>query len=305
MRCLSPIEVKGREFNCGRCINCRINYTSMWSLRLIYELSTCNSASFLTLTYDSEHYPTDCGLHKEDLQKFFKRLRINMKREYHEFAPKLRYYACGEYGSKSKRAHYHAIVFGLDNFDDKQRDLVRKSWQFCEPWMFDKERGRQSGMQEVTPDDIAYVTGYVQKKLSGDLAKEEYGERLPPFSLCSQGLGLDFALKNKDRLITNGYTFFKGHKVSIPRYFCQKFDVKKSDLINNESIPDLEKIQESNRQLFALFEEDMKKAGTWYPDNPVMLERRFTSWYERKKWQYADRIYEDFKQRQKLTRGGL
>ena len=108
MRCLAPIEVKGREFNCGQCINCRINYTSMWSLRLIYELSTCNSASFLTLTYDTEHYPTDCGLHKDDLQKFFKRLRINLKREYHEFSPKLRYYACGEYGSKTKRAHYHA-----------------------------------------------------------------------------------------------------------------------------------------------------------------------------------------------------
>lgn len=70
MRCLSPVEVHGREFNCGRCINCRINYTSMWSLRLIYELSVSDSASFLTLTYDQEHYPKDGGLDKKNYKTF-------------------------------------------------------------------------------------------------------------------------------------------------------------------------------------------------------------------------------------------
>lgn len=50
-------------------------------------------------------------------------------------------------------------------------------------------------MQEVTPEDIAYVTGYIQKKLNGQMAEKEYGQRLPPFSTCSQGLGLVFAEK--------------------------------------------------------------------------------------------------------------
>lgn len=304
MRCLSPVEVNGREFNCGRCINCRINYTSMWSLRLIYELSVSDSASFLTLTYDQEHYPKDGGLDKKELQNFFKRLRINLKREYHEFAPKLKYYACGEYGSKSGRCHYHAIVFNLDNFNDQHREIVRKSWTNCESWLFDKERGRQSGMQEVTPDDISYVTGYVQKKLSGDLAKEKYGERIPPFSLASQGLGLEFALKNKERLVTNGYTYFKGHKVSVPRYFCEKFDVKKSDLISPTPIATKEEFEKNISSMWQMFVEDMKRKGTYYPDNIPMLSRRFEQWYQNRRYEYAERIYEDFRHRQAL-RGKL
>lgn len=219
MKCLAPITVNGRQFNCGRCINCRVNYTSMWSLRLLYELSEYDGASFITLTYSDEFRPGE--LRKKDLQDFWKRLRRNLSAELHEFAPKLRYYACGEYGSTTKREHYHAIVFGLDCWNDKHREILTKSWPWCEPWLFDKSRGRNSAMQEVTPDDISYVTGYVQKKLNGPMAEKEYGKKQPPFSVCSQGLGLAFAEKNKDRLINNGFTFYKGHKVSVPRYFVK------------------------------------------------------------------------------------
>ena len=194
MRCTSPITINDRQFNCGHCMACRINYKRMWSLRLIYELSTNNSASFVTLTYKEEFLPQNSTLVKKDLQDFFKRLRINLKREYHEFTPKIKYYACGEYGDDKQRPHYHAIIYGLDNYNDKHRDILRKSWNYCEPWFFDKDRGRKSGMQEVTPDDIQYVCGYIQKKLYGEMAQNEYDKkgRIPPFSVCSQGIGLDF-----------------------------------------------------------------------------------------------------------------
>ena len=301
MRCIKPITIGENVVNCGHCYACRVNYTTEWALRLIYELSTNSAASFLTLTYDNEHYPIDCGLHKEDLQKFFKRLRINIKRKYHEFAPKIRYYGVGEYGSRTKRSHYHAIVFGLDNYNDEHRDLVRKSWTNCEPWLFDKDRGRKSAMQEVTPEDIAYVTGYVQKKLSGELAKEEYGEKQPPFSICSQGLGLDFALKNRERLINNGFTFFKGHRVGIPRYFCQKFDVRKGDLLNIEN--NQVKI---NENLFSMFVAEMKKRHIWniISNNNDVIKRQYEKWYDDYTFNLADHVFKDFQQRQKL-RGGL
>lgn len=307
MKCLNPITVNGKQFNCGGCINCRINYTQAWALRLVYELSTTDAASFLTLTYNDEHLPEDNGLHIEELQKFFKRLRINLKREYHEFEPKIRYYACGEYGDKSKiykspgaiklhgRPHYHAIVFGLDDLNDTHRDIVRKSWQLCEPWFFDKERERDSGMQQVTPEDINYVCGYVQKKLNGVLGKEVYGQSSPPFSCCSQGLGLEFALKNKERLVANGYTFFKNHKVSIPRYFCEKFEIKKRELLDKDY-----KIETDISYLYEQFKKDMIKQNTWYPENPTMQAHRFELWYTRGQWQQADIIYKDFLQRRKM-----
>ena len=179
MRCVNPIEIHGKQYNCGKCMPCRINRTSEWTLRCMYELSDHyeDGASFITLTYDDENLPKDNGLHKEELQRFWKRLRINLAREYHEFAPKLRYYACGEYGSEEEtyfspgaqkphgRPHFHAIVFGLNNYDDKQREILADSWPYCERWMFDKSRGKDSAMQEVTVDDIRYVCGYVQKKI--------------------------------------------------------------------------------------------------------------------------------------------
>lgn len=304
MKCLKPIKVNGQYFNCGHCMNCRVNYTQMWSLRLLYELSGTNAASFLTLTYSPEYYPSDCSLHKEDLQNFFKRLRINLQREYHEFTPKIRYYAVGEYGGKTKRAHYHAIVFGLDDLDPKHREIVVKSWPYCEPWFFDKSRGRQGAMQEVTPDDIQYVCGYVQKKLSGELGKKEYGERQPPFSICSQGIGLEFAEKHKERLLNNGWTFFKGHKVSIPKYFCEKFGVKKSDFTTDfEGNKDT--IFRNSQELYKQFREDMEKSGTWYPENLKMLEHRFKLWYERREFEYANIIYKDFLQRRKIHGGTI
>lgn len=316
MQCLNPFEKDGNAFNCGHCVNCRINRTSEWSLRLLYELS-CHyedGASFLTLTYNDENLPADKGLDKEELQKFFKRLRKNLQSKYHEFAPKILYYAIGEYGTKELiykspgaekchgRPHYHAIVFGLNNWNDEHREIVRKSWTNCEPWFFDKERGRKSGMQEVTANDIQYVCGYVQKKLYGEMSVSVYGESTPPFSLSSQGLGLEFAMQNKARLLNNGYTMFKGHKVSVPRYFCEKFGIKKGDLINEKV--SVEKLKKENNYIFEKFKADMQKQNTWCPDNEKMLSHRFLQWYERKLWTFASDIEYEYQQRAKM-RGQL
>lgn len=297
MKCLAPITVHDMQFNCGHCRACRVNYTSSWALRLLYELSECNSASFITLTYSDKFRPY--SLNKKHLQDFWKRLRRNMQLEYHEFTPKLRYYACGEYGSSTKREHYHAIVFGLDCYNDKHREILTKSWPWCEPWFFDKSRGRQSAMQEVTPEDIAYVTGYIQKKLNGQMAEKEYGQRLPPFSSCSQGLGLVFAEKNKSRLINNGFTFYKGHKISIPRYFCDKFGVKKSDLIKNQNI-NIKEIELTNNAIKRNFLEDMKRKNIDLSADNGVLERQFEAWYDNSRFALSEAVWHDFRQRSKL-----
>lgn len=297
MRCIAPITVNGRQFNCGHCKACRVNYTSSWALRLIYELSSCDSASFITLTYSDEYRPYE--LRKKDLQDFWKRLRQNLKRKYHEFTPKIRYYACGEYGSTTKREHYHAIVFGLDCYNDEHRKILADSWPWCESWLFDKSRGRNSGMQEVTPEDIRYVTGYIQKKLDGELGKKEYDKRQPPFSTCSQALGLAFAEKNKERLLKNGYTFYRGHKVAIPRYFCEKFGVKRSELINNSPL-DCKELELSNEILFKHFKDDMKRKNIAISADRSVLERLFESWYDNSRFALSEAVWHDFYQRSKL-----
>lgn len=178
-----------------------------------------NEAVFLTLTYDDEHLPVTGSLVKDDLQKFWKRLRKDL-----DFP--IRYYACGEYGDERMRPHYHAIVFGLP-YNKNSRQLVKDNWTLCDPFRFDYNPAKHSeqGFAPVSPDDIRYVCGYVQKKYNGKMARDIYGDRIPPFSVSSRGLGLRFAQDNKERL-EKGEITFRGHPVSVPRYYINKLGIK-------------------------------------------------------------------------------
>lgn len=113
----------------------------MWTLRCQLELQRHDRAGFATLTYDDDNVPDT--LEKRDLQLFFKRLRKNAVRP-------IRYFACGEYGERNKRPHYHAVLFGLD---ERDRDLLHDSWGL----------GRTQTVN-VTAAAIAYTAGYTAKK---------------------------------------------------------------------------------------------------------------------------------------------
>ena len=63
-------------------------------MRLLHELEYWDKATFITLTYAPEHLPEKSSLKPDDLQKFWKRLRKELKDK------KIKYFACGEYGEK-------------------------------------------------------------------------------------------------------------------------------------------------------------------------------------------------------------
>lgn len=296
---------------------CRINYTSAWKLRLLYELSDWDSAMFVTLTYDEEHVPGDFSLHKKDPVGFFKRLRSYLA---YNSDRVIKYYCCGEYGEKKDptrpdkkhgRPHYHAIIFGMNPFDENDRKLIIEAWQHrCEDWQFDRNRGKinqfgigeKSAIQNVTPKDIEYVTGYVQKKLTGDLGHQTYGEDERPFAIMSKGLGLEFALSNADRLRINGFTYLSGHKLSLPRYYRAKLEIE----LDYENVPrkSLAQFEEENTYLERLFREDMARIGVILDDrNLDNNSKLFERWYDNHRWQLADRVFRDFEQRQKMRNG--
>jgi hypothetical protein len=50
--------------------------------------------------------PEDGSLNVAHFQKFMKRLRDRIK------PLKIRFFHCGEYGDKTRRPHYHALIFG-------------------------------------------------------------------------------------------------------------------------------------------------------------------------------------------------
>lgn len=280
----------------------------MWTLRCLYELSNWNNATFLTLTYDDEHLPADNGLHPEDLRNFWKRLRKKMFEngmytinDDGKKVVNLKYYACGEYGDAEKkywspgsknphgRPHYHAIVYGIDPYQDKE--LIKSCWTICDPLRFDN-----GGIAPVCREDIAYVCGYVQKKLTGDVGADTYGEACRPFSRVSHGMGLNFALDNKDRLISNGFTYLNGKKIGIPRYFREKFDVTQEELKHKEKNKTKEDFEKENMALFKAFKEEMTRKGLWQEENLTMMSIRYERWFEDFNYTLAKQVERDFLQ---------
>ena len=96
---------------CGKCVLCRDKKSREWSFRATCENVFSESIPlFLTLTYNNENLPKH-GVFKEEVQLFLKRLRISLDRLHYKH--NLRYFACAEYGSKSKRPHYHMLIWNF------------------------------------------------------------------------------------------------------------------------------------------------------------------------------------------------
>ena len=188
----------------------------------MHELPYWNESAFITLTYDEEHEPVDRSISKRELQLFIKRIRKDLTTppagsveggpgaaapESH--ARKIKYFACGEYGEKTERPHYHLIVFGLNDVT-----LVRQNW----PFGFVMLGG-------VTFDSARYVTGYIQKKITGKAASNEYQNRQPPFQLQSAGIGRRWAEENHEYLGRNETVTIKGKQYPVPRYYRKVLDL--------------------------------------------------------------------------------
>lgn len=199
-----------RTVGCGRCVPCLRKKQIDWCFRLNKELKASASACFLTLTYNPETIPyTEGGytLLRKDFQDFMKRLRKHAK------TTKIKYYACGEYGDKTERPHYHAIVFNLPKPFDK---YIQKAWKFG-----------HIHVGTVTEQSIFYTTKYALKGLrrKNPLDVDKWG-REPQFQLMSNGLGISY-IKHTiiDYLQTNGtklLTIQGGAKKKLPRYYIDK-----------------------------------------------------------------------------------
>jgi len=197
---------------CGRCPVCKARRVNQWVFRLLQEDKVSSSAYFVTLTYDTRYVPiTENGfmtLSKSDVQKYFKRLRKLVPQS------KIKYYLAGEYGSQTKRPHYHAIIF---NVPDRQ--------MFFDAWSLEGSPLGGVHVGQVSSDSIAYTLKYIDKNTFR--VQHSRDDRLPEFSLMSKGLGSSYLSDEVKRYhkahIDKLYvTKLSGHKVSMPRYYRNK-----------------------------------------------------------------------------------
>ena len=217
---LSPLEFPdGLLVPCGKCIACRISKRREWSIRMLHELEDHEKSVFVTLTYSDDYLPQNESLKKEDLQKFMKRLRKSLEKS----ERKIRYFACGEYGDKTERPHYHLIIYGLGlNIED--RSLIMDAWPYCD-WSNRVIRNKSFGL--VEPDSVRYVAQYIDKKYSGEKANVEYTQkcREPCFKCSSLGIGKNWCDKNKEQVIQQQKLTFKGIPMQLPRYYMNRLGI--------------------------------------------------------------------------------
>ncbi len=160
---------------CGSCLGCRAEQARQWSVRILHETQMHQTAWFVTLTYSDEEIPENGSLYPEDFRGFIKALRRREKKEARRMGRSrtpISYYGCGEYGGRTKRPHYHAVLFGVDFLDKSLLRVSGTSNVWRSPTL---EADWPHGLSEfgtVTPQNAAYVAGYVRKKI-GKLAEED------------------------------------------------------------------------------------------------------------------------------------
>ena len=162
--CLSPIHIpnkssyivdgisySGYDVPCGHCLECQQQKRNEWQTRISFELASLYArhgrAVFLTFTYSDKCLPTctldfgsdgqevvSCFNHR-DVLAFLNRLKVEVHKRFG--ADSYKYFFTSEYGTNTKRPHYHAIFF-LQPFVDWHKfvEICRSKWSYG--YMFPK-----------------------------------------------------------------------------------------------------------------------------------------------------------------------
>ena len=223
---------------CGTCLGCQSARATQWAHRCSHEASRTPYNTFLTLTYDDKHLPTNGHLDARALTLFVKRLRKCVSRHSGDIrsdsSTNVRYFACGEYGSQTERPHYHALLFNCA-FPPQEKvskdlyaaDILRELWPYG-----DHRFGT------ATPAAANYIAQYSLKKqrrnkgarhddgYNGEGYADEDGVWHPkpaPFLRMSlkPAIGTEW-LKEYAPDLQHGYLVENGRKFAIPRTYKEK-----------------------------------------------------------------------------------
>lgn len=302
---------KDKKFNipinvpCGQCIGCRLEQSRQWAVRVSLENQMHDKSIFCTLTYDDEHIPyivnPDTGEMLQTLKpihftNFIKTLRRQIEYHYPDNGL-IRFFGCGEYGSKTERPHFHIIIFGFEPPDKRlyrttfngnklyNSDFLEKCWKYG-----------FINFGSVTFESAAYVARYVTKKITGEMADEHYQGRCPEFVRMSRrpGIGKKWLEKFKGDVYPQDFIVIRdGVKCRPPRYFDKIFEqwfpdqMENIKLLRSENAADLvhndlairssdsymsEKIKFSDRILEKDFLKDLESYFYEYEVLPVKEE---------------------------------
>ena len=215
-----PAYKKGvTSFKCGACPECLAEKARKWALRAVFEAQYVPSM-MVTLTYDSYirdgrgriigEQVSDRTVLKRDCQLFIKRLRKWCTKVY---SPdhRMKYLITAEYGKRTHRAHYHALLFNVEFPDivpykySKRGNPIYQSKILSEIW--------HNGICTVDSVNLsAACARYCTKYCAKDARTDD------TFMLFSRGIG-EFGLMGS----FNGISYWvDGREYPIPRQIWEK-----------------------------------------------------------------------------------
>lgn len=259
MPCFYPVEVPKKGYvdlkvtvACGRCLGCRLDKRRDWMVRLLDESKLHLWKWFLTLTYSDDQLPRNGSLVKRHAQLWQKRLRKAHSQDH------IRFFTVGEYGETTKRPHYHSIVFGTD-FPDKRKHSRSGEHQLFVSDELDGLWGRgHCYIGTVTQSSCEYVSGYVTKKITGNMAESHYsrldpltGEIVkiePEFAIMSRrpGIGAGWYEQFKGDVFPSDSKVIKGKPGPVPDYYAEK--LKAEDPAVHEAVKAKRRLQLRKRR---------------------------------------------------------
>lgn len=195
---------------CGKCLGCILKTAQSWAYRCWLESLEHRSATFTTLTY-ADAPPS---LSRHDLSAGIKRIRAALTHAQKKQTTRpFSYFACGEYGTQRKRAHYHAIFFGLNA--EQHADLIDKHWRLG-----------HTRTTVLTPERISYTVGYTYEKLTfadsiSERVDPDTGEvytHVPPFHQMSRRPGIGATARDTHPNSWRHYALNNGTRIAVPRY---------------------------------------------------------------------------------------
>lgn len=262
---------------CGKCQGCLDDKARQWANRLLLESEYYDPGSvwFVTLTYNDQFLPLKpfidqstgerigevATLDKSAPSAFMKRLR--------NYFPgcNLRFFAAGEYGSTTKRPHYHLIIFGMLLQDDELTVYKRTPLGFtlynCErvqrAWRVqDNVNGKlcyyDLGYVVIAPatwETMCYTARYVAKKADGEDRQYWIDHCLEPeFNVMSRRPGIAYQwYVDHPGVIDQEWIFEKtpngGKKFRPPKYFDRLFEKEEPVAVHSRSLDKRKKSFES------------------------------------------------------------
>jgi len=188
----------------------------------------------VTLTYSEENLPESVS--KQEFQYWLVRLRKKL------YPRTIRYFGCGEYGERSGRPHYHAVLFGIGLW---ALDIIQESWK----------KGFVS-VAELNACRARYVARYTTKKLGSvqsftDSRNPEFGlmsrkpglghDALPTIAASLRAAGATFGMyhgpenvQNQSNLGFSGFVRMNGQRYPLDTYMARKL----KDLVDNPPTTD-------------------------------------------------------------------